>query len=89
MATKTKPPRVIKTYAQLETVGDRAPFAKRMRELREEVGATQSQVADALGVSQVTVNDMEAIRILFRRRDLVTIAHLYRMPVSRAFPGVR
>jgi DNA-binding XRE family transcriptional regulator len=88
MATKTKT-RAIKTYAQLETAGDRAPYAKRMRELREEVGATQAEVAQALGVSQVTVNDMEANRILFRRRDLVCIAHLYRMTVSRAFPGVR
>lgn len=65
----------------------RLPLARRMAELRAEHGLTQQQCADALGVTQSTYAEMEAGRIRFRRRDLVTLAVLYGLPLEEAFPS--
>jgi transcriptional regulator with XRE-family HTH domain len=58
-----------------------------MAELRAEHGLTQQQCADALGVAQNTYAEMETGRIRFRRRDLVTLAVLYGLPLEEAFPS--
>ena len=65
----------------------RLPLARRMAELRTAHGLTQRQCADALGVTQSTYAEMEAGRIRFRRRDLVTLAVLYGLPLEEAFPS--
>lgn len=72
----------------LATAGERAPFAERMRELREEKGFLQRECAEALGVATSVYTEMEGNTVAFRRRDLVTLAALYRMPLHRAFPGL-
>lgn len=65
----------------------RLPLARRMAELRAEHGLTQQQCADALGVAQNTYAEMETGHIRFRRRDLVTLAVLYGLPLEEAFPS--
>ena len=61
-------------------------LARRMAELRTRAGLTQQDCADALGVAQNTYAQMETGDIRFRRRDLVTLAVLYGMPMGEAFP---
>lgn len=73
----------------LATPQDRQRFADRMRELREEAGKGQQECADALGVTQPVYSEMENNQQSFRRRDLVTLAALYKMPLTKAFPGAR
>lgn len=66
---------------------NRVQLGGRMAELRETYGKTQQDAADALGVAQNTYAQMESGAIRFRRRDLVTLAVLYGMPLGRAFPA--
>lgn len=65
---------------------DRSPITQRMRELREAHGRTQQECAEALGVAQPTYAEMEHDKGRVRRRDLVTLAVLYGMPLEEAFP---
>jgi DNA-binding XRE family transcriptional regulator len=57
-----------------------------MRELRSMTGATQQECADALGITQASYQQMEVNEIRFRRRDLVTLAALYKLDLEDAFP---
>jgi transcriptional regulator with XRE-family HTH domain len=80
---------ISKFNGALVTFDDRQPFADRMRELREANNVSQQDCAEALGVSQPVYSDMENNRQSFRRRDLVTLAALYKLPLTKAFPGAR
>lgn len=71
----------------LESKRDRAPHAARMRHLRLLHGLTHEECGAALGVDYSTYAAMEANRVRFRRRDLVTLADLYQMPLDEAFPA--
>jgi transcriptional regulator with XRE-family HTH domain len=73
---------------RLDSKKNRAPYAARMRELRQAHGKTQQQCASSLGVTQPVYAEMEANTLLFRRRDLVTLAVLYGMPLNKAFPAM-
>lgn len=66
--------------------GDRAPYAARMRHLRLHHGRTLEACAAALGVTISSYDAMERNKIRFRRRDLVTLAALYELPLEEAFP---
>jgi transcriptional regulator with XRE-family HTH domain len=65
----------------------RLPIARRMAALRAEHGRTQVECATALGLAQPTYAEMESGVGRIRRRDLVTLAHLYGIPPEDAFPA--
>jgi transcriptional regulator with XRE-family HTH domain len=65
----------------------RLRIARRMAALRAEHGRTQVQCATALGVAQPTYAEMESGVGRIRRRDLVTLAHLYGIAPEDAFPA--
>lgn len=62
--------------------------ATRMAELRGHFRHTQQECADALGIGQSSYAEMEAGNSRIRRRDMVTIAVHYGLPLSEAFPGL-
>jgi len=65
---------------------DRQATAGRLCELRNHHRYTQQECANALGISQSSYAEMESGRSRVRRRDLVTLAHLYGLTVEVAFP---
>lgn len=77
---------------RLETEEGRAPFASRIRKLREDYDISQYEAALHLGISQPSYRAMEENRARFRRRDLVTLAGLFypklgqEQALQRAFP---
>lgn len=75
-------------YPELETEEGRRIYAERMRFLRElHEWASQSTCAEALGLAQPTYFQMESNRQRIRRRDLVTLAAMYGLPLEEAFPA--
>ena len=52
-------------------------YRKRMRELREERGLTQTQVGAFLGKSQQGYNHIEAGRAELKIEDMIRLCHLY------------
>lgn len=65
---------------------NRERAASRMVELRRQYGRTQQACADALGIAQNSYAEMEAGKLRIRRRDLVTLAVFYGLPLEDAFP---
>ncbi|MGZ5214001.1 MAG: helix-turn-helix transcriptional regulator [Actinomycetota bacterium] len=57
----------------------------RVRELRSEAGMTQSDLADALGVSRQTINSIEGGRYLPSLPLAFRIARLFDMDLERIF----
>ena len=70
----------------LKSKSDREIHALRMRWLRRHYDKTMQECADALGVNVSSYAGIEANGIKFRRRDLVTLADLYGLPLDEAFP---
>lgn len=58
----------------------------RAEELRLNAGRSQKEAARALGLSQQAYNDALSSDTVLRRRDLVTLAVFYGMPLGVAFP---
>ena len=74
-------------YYTLTSKRDRALFAERMREMREFFGKKQWECARELDVAESTYAEMERNNVRFRRRDLVTLAAFYDLPLADAFPA--
>ena len=66
---------------------NRSPLAARLCTLRAQFQRTQQECADALGIGQTSYARMEAGETPLRRRDKVTIAELYGIPLEEAFPA--
>lgn len=64
-------------------------IAKRMAELRQQHRRSQQEAAAALGIAQTSYSDMERGMLRIRRRDLVTLAEYYGVPLEEAFPSFR
>ncbi|MCX6069416.1 MAG: XRE family transcriptional regulator [Chloroflexi bacterium] len=60
----------------------RKQIGQRLREVREAIGYTQSQVADRLGMHRPTVSEIEAGRRAVSSEELYRFAELYATPVS-------
>jgi putative transcriptional regulator len=62
-------------------------IANRVRELRTERGLSQSELADAVGVSRQTVGAIEAGRHVPSVTIAIAIAQFFGVPVEKAFRG--
>jgi len=62
-------------------------LGKQLSAARERHRYTQKACAKALGISQGGYADMEGGRSRVRRRDLVTLAVLFGVPLEEAFPA--
>ncbi|MGI5916792.1 MAG: helix-turn-helix domain-containing protein [Anaerolineae bacterium] len=60
----------------------------RIRKAREEAGLSQRQVAEALGVAQVTISDLERGRTRVSAADLARLATILGKGVGYFYPGV-
>jgi transcriptional regulator with XRE-family HTH domain len=60
----------------------------RIRRAREEAGLSQREVAEALGVAQVTVSDLERGRTRVSAADLARLATILGVGVAGFYPGV-
>lgn len=60
----------------------RKQIAARLRKARTDLGFTQKEVADALGVHRPTISEIEAGRRAVSTEELYRLAQLYGMPVS-------
>lgn len=60
----------------------RKQIASRLRKARTELGFTQKEVAEALGVHRPTISEIEAGRRAVSTEELYRFAQLYGMPVS-------
>lgn len=62
---------------------NREQIADRLRETRKNLGFTQAQVAEALGVHRPTISEIEAGRRAVTSEELHRICELYAIPISR------
>lgn len=62
---------------------NREQIADRLRETRKNLGFTQAQVAEALGVHRPTISEIEAGRRAVTSEELHRFCELYAIPVSR------
>jgi len=62
---------------------DRNEIAERLRAARTDLGFTQAEVAEALGVHRPTISEIEAGRRAVTGEELHRLCELYALPVSR------
>jgi len=62
---------------------DRKIIARRLRTAREQLGFTQAEVAEALGIHRPTVSEIEAGRRAVTSEELHRLCELYAIPVHR------
>lgn len=62
---------------------DRQQTAERLRQARKDLGFTQAEVAEALGVHRPTISEIEAGRRAVTSEELHRFCELYAIPVSR------
>ena len=62
-----------------------AKVRNRVRELRQERGWTQQELADAVGVSRQSINSIERDRYVPSLALALSFARVFRMPVEEIF----
>jgi len=65
----------------------RKQIAERLREVRKDLGFTQAQVAQVLGVHRPTISEIEAGRRAVTSEELHRLCELYAVPISQLLSG--
>lgn len=66
---------------------DRKQIADRLRQARKDLGFTQAEVAQVLGVHRPTISEIEAGRRAVSSEELHRLCELFAIPVSRLLSG--
>jgi transcriptional regulator with XRE-family HTH domain len=77
----------VKYHVKQERVGDFMSFQATIRELREKVGASQQDVADAIGIARATYASLEADRRPPNLDEMQALAEYYQIAPSELIDG--